>query len=108
VFVQGSGWFSTAGAQVMAGVMAGLFGTYGDMSGITLEAMLVDTNLGEVLWYNSASTKNKDPRKPRDLLHCAQKLMAPLLGQSALKGDKSRDEVIIQKYRTRLEAAKGP
>lgn len=103
LLVYGSGWFATTGAQVKAGIIAGLFGgSPGPMSATALSAMLVDATRAKVLWHASLSKDNKDPRKPRDLLNVAQALTASLLGKSALRGDSSRDDELISRYKQRL------
>jgi hypothetical protein len=105
LLVYGSGWFATTGAQVKAGIIAGLFGSStGPMSATALSAMLIDATRAKVLWHASVSKDNKDPRKPRDLLNVAQALMSSLLGKSALKGDKSRDDELTYRYQGQARA----
>jgi hypothetical protein len=105
LLVQGSGWFQTTGAQIKAGIMAGLFGGgAGPTSSTSLSAMLVDATRAKLLWHASTKKDNKDPRKPRDLLNVAQALMSSLLGKSTLKGDRSRDDELEHTYQQRLAA----
>ena len=113
LFLSGSGWFKTGGAKAKEAatgiVLAAIFGaapTSSPGSATTLEAFLVDANLGKVIWYNAVSYADRDPRKPRDLLSTSQALMAPLLGKSTIKGDKSRDNELINKYEARLDEKK--
>ena len=105
LFVTGSGYFKTAGAHVkeavVAGVAAALFGVApaSDRSSETnLAGILIDTNRGKVVWYNQVSLAH-DPRKPSEILATAQALTKPLLGESKITKDRSRDQVIIDKYK---------
>ena len=105
LFVTGSGYFKTAGAHVkeavVAGVVGALFGVApsSDPSSTTsLAGILVDANRGKVVWYNRVSLPY-DPRKPSEIMLTAQALTKPLLGKSKIPRDRSRDQVIIDKYK---------
>ena len=102
LFLNGSGYFSTAGAKVKGLILAGLTGVGSYTSGTSVAGVLVDGKTGKVVWYNAAQRRNFDPRKPSQLMKTTQMLTKPLLGQSKLKPDASRDHVIIDK----LEAMK--
>ncbi len=110
LFVQGSGWFKTTGAQVKEAVvstaLAVLFGGgpgMGPASSTWLKAYLVDAKRGKVVWYNAVNAANSDPRKPSHLSKVCQKLLKPLVGPVRIEVDKSRDEVIIDKYKAATE-----
>jgi hypothetical protein len=108
---EGNGFFKTGGAQVKDAVLAGLFGgSAGPETTTFLSAFIVDVSREKVIWYNEVNRQNSDPRKPTHLLDSVKKLLAPLVGQSAVKWDHSRDEQLIQKYKQRMhdaEAASG-
>lgn len=97
LFLSGSGYFSTSGAKVKGLILAGLTGVSSYTSGSMLAGVLVDAKTGKVVWYNQAERANYDPRKPSQLMMTAQMLTKPLLGQSRIKQDASRDQVIIEK-----------
>src|SRR5262249_40519049 len=102
LFLSGSGYFSTTGAKLKGAILAGLTGVGSYTSGTNLAGVLVDAKTGKVVWYNAATRQNFDPRKPSQLRKTTQVLAKPLLGQSKIVPDISRDQVIIQK----LEAMK--
>ena len=101
LFLSGSGYFSTTGAKVKGMILAGLTGASSYTSGSMLAGVLVDAKTGKVVWYNEAERLNYDPRKPSQLMMTAQMLTKPLLGQSQIKQDNSRDQVIIEKMGTK-------
>ena len=111
LFVTGQGTFQSTGAEVKEGVLAGvslLMGGSPSMSDpyhTSLAAMLVDANRGKVVWYNQVSLVH-DPRRPSELMITSQALTKPLLGKSKLTPDKSRDNVIIDKYHHKTTAKK--
>jgi len=111
LFVTGQGTFQSTGAAVKEGVLAGvslLMGGSPSMSDpyhTSLAAMLVDANRGKVVWYNQVSLVH-DPRRPSELMITSQALTKPLLGKSKLTPDKSRDNVIIDKYHHKTTAKK--
>jgi len=109
LFISGGGWFKTGGAKAKevatSVVLAAVFGavpTSSPGSATSMEAALVDANLGKVIWYNAVSVNDRDPRKPSDLFNTTKALMQPLLGKSGLKADKSRDDVLTDKYKGKL------
>jgi len=105
-FIEGNGFFKTGGAQVKDAVLAGLFGgSAGPETTTFLSAFIVDVSREKVIWYNEVNRQNSDPRKPSHLLDTVKKLLAPLVGQSAVKWDHSRDEQLIQKYKQRMHDA---
>lgn len=99
LFVQGSGWFKTGGARFMAA----LFATGEPSAGTWLHGFVVDANTSKVIWYNEVFEKNRDPRKPSNILKSCQKLMEPLLGKSAARYD-GDDNAIIDRYKHREDA----
>jgi hypothetical protein len=97
LFLNGSGYFSTTGAKVKGAILAGLTGVGRFTSNSMLAGVLVDAKTGKVVWYNVAQRPNYDPRKPSQLMMTAQMLTKPLLGQSQIKQDHTRDQFIIEK-----------
>lgn len=94
LIVGGSGWFKTSGTRTMEILLGS--GTAGSQT--TLRAMLVDANLGKVLWYNEVTRAQSDPRKPSHLEKSAAKLLEPLTGTLQLSYDDSRDAAMLKRF----------